>query len=51
VAISPDGRTIVSASDAKTLNVWDLASGKLQRTFTGHTSFVYDVAISPGRKR
>jgi WD domain, G-beta repeat len=37
VAIAPDGRTALSGSRGKTLKLWDLASGKEQRTFAGHT--------------
>ena len=44
-------RIAKSISGDKTLKVWDLASGKLQQTLTGHTSYVFGVAISPGRKR
>ena len=39
VAVTPDGRSAVSASDDKTLKVWDLgAVGALRalRTLTGH---------------
>ena len=44
---SPDGRTALSGSDDKTLKLWDLATGKEIRTFTGHTNSVYSVAFSP----
>jgi len=47
VAISPDGKFAVSASDDSTLKVWDLASGQELKTLTGHTNSVYAVAISP----
>ncbi|MFQ6030733.1 MAG: WD40 repeat domain-containing protein, partial [Dehalococcoidia bacterium] len=38
VAVSPDGRQVVSASRDGTLKVWDLATGREQRTLTGHSS-------------
>ncbi len=47
VAISPDGRTVVSGSADKTIKVWDLASGSLKATLTGHSGWVFSVAISP----
>ena len=31
----------------KTLKLWDLASGKELRTFTGHSGWVHSVAIAP----
>ena len=47
VAIAPDGRTALSGSEDKTLKLWDLASGKELRTFTGHSDEVSSVAIAP----
>lgn len=46
VAISPDGQTIISGSDDKTLRIWNLNSQKLLRTLKGHTDWVYAVAFS-----
>ncbi len=46
VIVSPDGRTIISGSDDKTLRIWDLNSQKLLRTLKGHTDWVYAVVIS-----
>ena len=37
VAVTPDGRQVVSGSGDKTLRVWDLASGETVRTLSGHT--------------
>ncbi|MCL1475093.1 WD40 repeat domain-containing protein, partial [Argonema antarcticum] len=47
VAISPDGQTLVSGSNDKTINIWNLATGNLIRTLSGHSGYVYSVAISP----
>ena len=53
VAISPNGQTIVSGSDDKTIRVWDSRSGKLLRVLKAHTGEiifgigVLSVAISP----
>ena len=38
--MSPDGTWIVSASDDKTLKIWDAATGTERATLTGHTSWV-----------
>ena len=46
-AISPAGDTIVSASDDKTLKVWDARTGEERRTLRGHTDEVHGCAISP----
>lgn len=45
-AFSPDGRLVVSASQDKTLKIWEAASGRELRTFTGHTGWVTSVAFS-----
>ena len=47
VAISPDGRTVASASDDQTVKLWDIASGRLLRTFYGHHGKVHGVTFSP----
>ena len=46
VVVSPDGKTIISGSDDRTIRIWDLNSQKLLRTLKGHTDWVYDIAIS-----
>jgi len=47
VAVTPDGKTVVSGSDDHTLKVWDLGTGRCRATFEGHTDCVYGVAITP----
>jgi WD40 repeat protein len=50
VAVTPDGRFAVSASDDKTLKVWDLGTGQAVRTLEGHADRVTGVAVtSDGR--
>jgi len=49
VAFSPDGKTIVSSSDDKTIKLWNL-EGKELRTLTGHSNWVMSVAFSPDGK-
>ena len=46
VAVTPDGKTAVSAGSDSTLRVWDLASGQTRRTLEGQTS----VAVTPDGK-
>ena len=36
VAVSPDGSTIASGSDDRTVRVWSLADGSLLHTLYGH---------------
>jgi WD40 repeat protein len=47
VAFSPDGRLLASGSYDKTIKLWDVATGSLVRTLSGHTDDVYSVAFSP----
>ncbi len=51
VAISADGRCIVSASDDGTVKVWDAASGQEKFTLMGHSGPVRGVAISADGRR
>ena len=49
VAFSPDGRRIASASEDRTICIWDVATGGvLAGPFTGHTSEVNYVAFLSG---
>jgi WD40 repeat protein len=47
VSFSPDGQSIVSGSDDKTIRVWLVESGELVRTLEGHTDWVTSVSFSP----
>jgi WD40 repeat protein len=48
VAISPDGKTIASASADATIGLWDLATGRtVHPALTGHSKGVRTVAFSP----
>ena len=51
MAVTPDGRRAVSASDDKTLKVWDLESGRELRTLEGHSAWVNGVAVTPDGRR
>ncbi|NEP55127.1 MAG: WD40 repeat domain-containing protein, partial [Moorea sp. SIO3C2] len=47
VAITPDEKLVISASNDHTLKVWDLDSGTELFTLIGHTNRVNSVAIMP----
>jgi WD40 repeat protein len=47
VACSPDGRAIVSASDDRTIRIWDARRGNERACLRGHEGAVYGVAYSP----
>ena len=47
VTVTPDGRRVLSASQDRTLRLWDLESGETIRTLEGHADAVYAVAVTP----
>jgi WD40 repeat protein len=50
VAFSPDGKTLASANEKKTVKLWDMATGKERATFKGHKDHVWCVVFSPDGK-
>jgi len=46
VAVTADGTTALSGGGDGTVRVWDLATGQLRATLTGHIS-VSSVAVTP----
>ena len=51
VDFSPDGQQIISGGDMKnSLQLWDAATGREIRSFTGDNDVVYAVAFSPDGK-
>ena len=50
VAVSSDGRFIVSGSSDKTVKVWNIQERKEEFTLTSHTSIIGSVAISANCK-
>jgi WD40 repeat protein len=47
VSFSPDGSMLASGSYDKTIKLWEVKSGNLIRTLTGHTNHVISVSFSP----
>ncbi len=50
VAFSPDSKLIVSASDDKTVRLWDIDGNMVGQPFRGHEGSVNSVAFSPDGK-
>lgn len=47
VAVSPDGRCVLSGSfNTNVVRLWDVQTGKLTRSFAGHTKKIHGVAFS-----
>ncbi|MEO1528801.1 MAG: protein kinase, partial [Planctomycetota bacterium] len=51
VAVSHDGRRVVSGSDDDTVKVWDLESGRELASLEGHSDWVRSVAVSHDGRR
>jgi len=51
VAFSPDGKWALSGSEDQTLRLWDVATGREARTFTGHTEAITFALFSPDGTR
>ncbi|MEH2184656.1 MAG: hypothetical protein V7K64_00540, partial [Nostoc sp.] len=51
VALTPDGKRVISASNDRTLKLWNLETGEDERTFNGHSDRVTAVALTPDGKR
>ncbi|MBD2067173.1 NACHT domain-containing protein [Leptolyngbya sp. FACHB-671] len=47
IAFSPDGKTLVSGSEDKTIKLWNANTGECQQTLLGHTNWIKSVVFSP----
>lgn len=47
IAITPDSQIMLSGGNDRIITVRHLGSGKIIRTFTGHTGSIYTLCISP----
>ena len=47
LAVTPDGRRVLSASKDGTVRVWDVGSGLQLATLVGHTDEVWSFAVTP----
>ena len=51
VAVTPDGRWVISGGGDKWIKIWDLQQGKELHTLKGHTGPVTSVAVTPDGRR
>ncbi|RAM53032.1 MAG: hypothetical protein C6Y22_02755 [Hapalosiphonaceae cyanobacterium JJU2] len=49
-AITADHKTVISGSEDNTIKIWNLETGQLKRTLTGHTGIVNYLSVTPDDK-
>lgn len=47
VAVTPNSKHLIAASDDLTISVWDLATGQERNRLRGHTDWVNAVVVTP----
>ena len=47
VIVSPDGTSVASCGDDRTVRLWTLETGELVRTLTGFQTPIWDIAFTP----
>jgi WD40 repeat protein len=47
VALTPDGKTLATASKDHTVKLWDLETNKEKATLAGHSEAIESVAFAP----
>lgn len=50
LAISSDGKTLVSGGEDKAIKIWDLQTGELKKTLQSDSGVIYSLAIAPNGK-
>jgi RNA polymerase sigma factor (sigma-70 family) len=50
VALSADGKTLISASTDATIRIWETSTGKELRRIQGHEGSISSLSLSPDRK-
>ena len=50
IALTPDGKNVISGSLDKTIKIWDLVTGQEKFTLEGHSDSVNAIAVTPDAK-
>jgi WD40 repeat protein len=50
LSLTRDGNTLLASGADGVIRIWDVSSGKLKRTLTGHTNAIYEAELSPDEK-
>jgi WD40 repeat protein len=50
IAFSPNGQYLATGSGDRTIKIWDIETGQILQTLTGHLNRVLSVSYSPDGK-